>query len=149
MPMAMAFDQMEDAPPMMMEMAMAPGPMKRGGRGEDVMKFRAQVKPAPAPRIMRKDAGNNKATNEQPNSTDSDSGEPKRFQGEADFMNDVKPNTRNWFHRIRKDFNKFDRIDFTQTLLFNSAKELEFTKDRTYTVSSSFSLNDQVSTFKI
>jgi hypothetical protein len=64
-------------------------------------------------------------------------------------MDNIKPNTRNWSHKIRRDFNRFDRIDFTQTLLFNSAKELEFTKDRTYTVSSSFALNDQVSTFKI
>jgi hypothetical protein len=64
-------------------------------------------------------------------------------------MADVKPNTRSWSHKIRRDFNRFDRIDFTQTLLFNSAKELEFTKDRTYTVRTSFALNDQVSTFRI
>jgi len=64
-------------------------------------------------------------------------------------MAGIKPNTRNWYHKIRRDFNRFDRIDFTQTLLFNSARELEFTKDRTYTVNSRFSLNDQVSTFKI
>ena len=73
----------------------------------------------------------------------------KRFQGETDFMNDIEKNTRDYFHKIRRDFDRFDRIDFTQTLLFTSAKELEYTRERTYTVSSGFYLNDQVSTFQI
>jgi len=90
-----------------------------------------------------------KDSKDQSQTAGEDSDEPKRFQGEADFMANVKPNTRNWSHKIRRDFNKFDRIDFTQTLLFNSAKELEFTKERTYTVRSDFALNDQVSTFRI
>ena len=47
--------------------------------------------------------------------------------------------------------NQFDpRVDFTQTLLFESAKELvQSLEDTTREVTSSFFLNDQVSSFQI
>ena len=41
-----------------------------------------------------------------------------------DFMSyeAIKKNTREYSHKLRQDFDKFNRIDFTQTLLFFSAK---------------------------
>ena len=36
-------------------------------------------------------------------------------------MKNVKSNTRYYFHYLRKGYDKFNRIDFTKTLAFESA----------------------------
>jgi hypothetical protein len=58
--------------------------------------------------------------------------------------NVIKKNTREYSHQLRKDYDKFDRIDFTQTLLFLSAKELKANSSG-FKLSTRFALNDQVS----
>ena len=57
---------------------------------------------------------------------------------------DINKNTREYSHKLRKDYDKFNRIDFTQTLLFLSAKELTVNGSG-LKLSTSFDLNDQVS----
>ena len=73
------------------------------------------------------------------------------FEGDMDFMQDIPQNTRRYSHMLRDRYNRFDpRVDFTQTLLFESAKELvQSLEDTTREVTSSFFLNDQVSSFQI
>ena len=68
-----------------------------------------------------------------------------------DFMStkEIKPNTREYAHHLRSNYDKFTRIDFTQTILFLSAKQLTKQSDNTFTLRTSFSLNDQISQFQI
>jgi uncharacterized protein YfaS (alpha-2-macroglobulin family) len=62
-----------------------------------------------------------------------------------DFMQGIKSNSRQYSHPLRKDFDKFGpRTDFTQTLLFSSGQQLISGLH-----TSSFFLNDQISSFQI
>lgn len=114
------------------------GPMRRGGEPEGAMDNARGGDAAAAEARM----GGLSGEDSPPSVGGEEDGEPKRFEGDTDFMDDIDKNTRQYFHKIRKDFDRFDRIDFTQTLLFTSAKELEYTKEKKYTVSSGFYLND-------
>lgn len=62
----------------------------------------------------------------------------------------IKKNTREYAHQLRAGYDKLTRVDFTQTMLFISAKELKLQDGtKTYKLSTSFALNDQVSQFQI
>ena len=55
----------------------------------------------------------------------------------------IDKNTREYTHQLRDGYDKLTRVDFTQTLLFISAKELTLQADgQTYKLSTSFALND-------
>ena len=62
----------------------------------------------------------------------------------------VKIGARDYSHTLRPGWNKLgSRIDFTQTLLFNSAQKLLPTQDGKQAYQSKFNLNDQVSSFVV
>ena len=64
---------------------------------------------------------------------------------EDDFQH-VTPGSREYSHHLRRGYNKFSpRIDFTQTLMFQSGKELKDLGRNGRILTSAFDLNDQVS----
>jgi len=58
----------------------------------------------------------------------------------------IEKNSRDYAHQLRKGYDKLTRVDFTQTLVFTSAKLVSLQKgEPTYKLTTSFNLNDQVS----
>ena len=69
--------------------------------------------------------------------------------GDMDFMKNIKKNVRAYQHLNRRGYDKLDRVDFAQTVVFESARELKSNNNGAYTYNTSFNLNDQVSSFQI
>jgi hypothetical protein len=64
----------------------------------------------------------------------------------------IDKNTKDYAHKLREDYDKLTRVDFTQTLSFVSAQVMRVSKDAIsnnaiYSFLHSFDLNDQVSQF--
>lgn len=54
----------------------------------------------------------------------------------------IDKNTNHYAHQNREGYDKLTRVDFTQTLLFISAKELTLERDGTYKLAARLALND-------
>jgi len=55
----------------------------------------------------------------------------------------IKKNSREYAHELRKGYDKLTRVDFTQTLVFNSAKIIPRDgSSKSYKLITSFNLND-------
>jgi hypothetical protein len=116
----------------MMEDDMAGGrPMQPMMRNKEAKMEKAEASPAPAPAKANAEKRDTKT-------------EGLQEEKQSDFMLDVKQNTRWYSHQRRVGWSADERIDMTETVLFQAAKEVKAGK-----VSGSFQLSDLVTQFRI
>ena len=138
MPMAMDMADADDGAPMMMEKEAERGPMP-APNAPDRMEKKEKMH-SPDKDKKKPDGANDKESTDEEEDLD-----------QTDFMKKIKTNSRFYAHQRRSGWDKFGpRIDFTQTLFFESAKTMKLDEAmKNLETTAKFHLNDQISKFSI